>query len=147
MNKNIKNIIIVAIIVVGGGVGYLMLFGGSSSDSNSSLSVSSGISSENIDSQIANDTAFLATLLGLSGIKIDSQLFFSKTFSSLSDNTVEIVNNGTIGRENPFAPLDEDTTSVDPNTDTITNIPPVTTIIPDTKTSTSKVITPVTKKN
>lgn len=147
MNKNIKNIIIVVIIVVGGGIGYLMLFGGSSNNNNSSLSVSSSsISSENIDSQIANDTAFLSTLLGLSGIKIDSQLFFSKTFSSLSDNTVEIVNNGTIGRDNPFAPLDNDTTIVDTKSDTTTNIPPVTTIVPDTKVN-NKSNTPVTTKN
>ncbi len=108
MSKNIKNIIITIVIVVGGGVGYLLLFGNSKDqNSNSSLSIyDSSIPSENIDTQISDDTAFLSTLLGLSEIKIDSQLFLNPTFNSLEDNTVEIVNSGVIGRENPFAPLD-----------------------------------------
>lgn len=108
MSKNIKNIIITIVIVVGGGVGYLLLFGNSKDqNNNSSLSIyDSSIPSENIDTQISDDTAFLSTLLGLSEIKIDSQLFLNQTFNSLEDNTVEIVNNGVIGRENPFAPLD-----------------------------------------
>jgi hypothetical protein len=121
MNKNIKNIIIIVVIVICGGVGYLLLFGNSKdSNSNSSLIISdSSISAQTVDAQISSDTAFLSTLLGLSNIKIDSQLFFSKSFNSLEDNTVEIVNDGRIGRPNPFAPF-EDAASLD----STTSLPP-----------------------
>lgn len=146
MNKYIKDIIIIVIIVVGGGVGYLLLFGNSKdTNSNSSLSISdSSLSSSNVDAQISEDTAFLSTLLGLSNIKIDPQLFLNKTFSSLSDNTVEIVNNGVIGRTNPFAPLEGPETNI-VTEDTGTLLPPINEPIIDIKTTTKKTTSVINK--
>ncbi len=104
----IKKIIIIAVIAIALGVAYQYFF---SVDKKpvGSLSSSMGASARSIDAidaQIASDTAFLSTLLGLSNITIDPTLFSSKSFSSLKDNNVPIVDDGIVGRPNPFAPID-----------------------------------------
>jgi hypothetical protein len=56
------------------------------------------------DSQIAQDTAFLATLTSLTRIKIDTTLFKNNAFTSLKDNEV-VIEPVTPGRTNPFASI------------------------------------------
>ena len=58
--------------------------------------------------QISQDTAFLATLVSLNKIKIDTSLFKHNGFQALVDNSVksDVV---TPGRNNPFAPIEATT--------------------------------------
>ena len=74
-----------------------------------------------VDEKINQDTAFLATLTSLNKIVIDPTLFSSNAFKYLKDNTVTIVNDTTVGRVNPFAPINNqtDTTSQAPSVLTI----------------------------
>lgn len=109
-----KFLIVFAVMILIGGT-YVYFSNGLLSEaatpvaSNSSVSSSGGVVSSvagpAIDDKIARDTAFLATLTSLTKIRIDTTLFMNSGFVSLRDNTVKIVNDGIIGRTNPFAPI------------------------------------------
>lgn len=58
----------------------------------------------NVDSQIAQDTSFLATLTSLTRIKIDNAIFSNDAFNALKNNEV-IIEPVVPGRVNPFAPI------------------------------------------
>lgn len=75
-------------------------------DSNSSLSSEndSKILPSSNDDKISNDTAFLATLTSLRKIRIDTDIFSSKAFKKLNDNTVNL-DPILPGRLNPFSPV------------------------------------------
>ena len=75
-----------------------------SSSLNPSAKSSSPISGSS-DSQITQDTAFLATLASLTQNKIDTTLFGNDAFTSLKDNEIAI-EPVTPGRINPFATID-----------------------------------------
>jgi hypothetical protein len=82
--------------------------------------------------QISKDTAFLYTLTSLTKIKIDTSLFTDTAFNLLTDNTV-VLEPGTPGRPNPFAPI-----SGIPSTDVQKSL--VVTNVPDQITKTSAVL-------
>ena len=129
MNKTLKNILIVAVIVLVGD-GVYLYFSNQSAPTSGSLQSSSGAPAplaSSSDNQIAQDTSFLSTLLNLNTIRIDTTLFASTSFKSLRDNTVEIVNDGIVGRPNPFAPFDQG-----PG-DTETTLPPIVKSVPTTR--------------
>jgi hypothetical protein len=56
------------------------------------------------DRQIAEDTAFLATLTSLTKITIDTSIFEDESFKRLTDNTV-FLEQANPGRPNPFASI------------------------------------------
>jgi hypothetical protein len=58
-----------------------------------------------------NSTAFLSTLLSLNRINVDDSIFKTKSFSSLRDNTVPIASDTPVGRPNPFASIDIESSS------------------------------------
>lgn len=107
MKPIIKNILIsIAIVAVILGAYYLLT--SNSSPVGSLISSTGAGSATSLTAQITEDTAFLSTLIGLSGIKIDTAMFSNQTFSSLIDNHVKInsADEGAPGRPNPFAPID-----------------------------------------
>lgn len=107
MKPTTKNIIIgVVIIALMLGIYYYFI---NNSSKVGSLISSTGVGSATaLTDKINEDTAFLSTLIGLSGIKIDTSIFSNQTFSSLVDNHVKInsADEGAPGRPNPFAPID-----------------------------------------
>ena len=98
-------------------------FGSSLTSSNGTNPVS--VSSIGSD-KISADISFLATLVSLKKIKIDTTLFSDKSFNKLQNNTVKI-EQVTAGRINPFAPMGIDNT----------NSPVLTIISPTSPTSTT----------
>lgn len=109
MTKTIKIILIVAGVILVGILGFYFM----SKDKNvdSSLVVQSTPMSPKVDSSDA--TAFLSTLLSLNKIKIDIALFNNPIFTRLKDNTVPILNEGGVGRSNPFAEITSNNMPVD----------------------------------
>jgi hypothetical protein len=75
-----------------------------SSSLDSSLPTTEGVSS---DEKINSDIAFITTLASLTKIKIDTTLFYNKSFQNLNDNTVKLEVSAS-GRLNPFAPIEFD---------------------------------------
>ncbi len=97
-----------------------------------SAAETSGLSSSNdtgaktvstTNDTISKDTAFLATLVSLNKIKIDTSFVTSNSFKSLVDNSVA---GDTVvpGRQNPFAPVE---------TTTFSSAVPPQTIVPQVK--------------
>ena len=85
--------------------------------SNNSVSEASLISSLTKDifspeDQIINDIAFISSLNSLNNIKIDTDFFSNKAFTSLKDNTVKIEESIVPGRLNPFSPVKEGSSSI-----------------------------------
>lgn len=70
-----------------------------------SSSTTGTVSINSSNDQISQDTAFLATLVSLNKIKIDTSLFKNNAFQTLVDNSVKS-ESVTPGRANPFAPID-----------------------------------------
>lgn len=128
MKSIIKNLII-GVVIVAIALGLYYYFTHSSSKVSSLVSSSGASSATSLTDQITLDTAFLSTLIGLSGIKIDTAMFNNKSFSSLVDNHVKInsADEGVPGRQNPFAPIDApvvlppsgNMTNIDVNTNTV----------------------------
>ncbi len=95
------------------GSSFLYFYNGLSSEAavsdsplSSSNSSSGAVSTNTLNSKINSDTAFLAKLISLTKIKIDTKLFSDPIFQSLHDNNVPLEEVNT-GRANPFAPIDE----------------------------------------
>ncbi len=114
MSKTIKNIIIVVVALAVLYGAYLYFKSSSTFEITSALQSSStdGVGNTSND-QINKDTSFLSTLLNLNTITIDPTLFTSASWNSLRDNTVEIVNDGVVGRPNPFLPFEQATAVTD----------------------------------
>jgi hypothetical protein len=109
MTKTIKIVLIAGGAILLVVLGFYFMPSSSSTDSGLVKSVSpSGISS----ADSSNATAFLSTLLSLNKIKVDTSIFTSPVFTKLQDNTVPILNDGVVGRSNPFSEIDG-TTPVD----------------------------------
>lgn len=104
MKPLIKNIVIgiVIVMVLLGGYYYFV-----SSTPKQIPDLTSSNSISNLSDKINNDTAFLTTLIGLTGLEIDTSFFGNQSFSSLVDNSVLIDSSqeGAPGRTNPFAPI------------------------------------------
>lgn len=93
-------------------MGGVYLYFSNSLTSEAALSSSLDSSMENnlsisSDNKIASDIAFISSLLSLTKINIDTNLFENKSFTSLRDNTVKL-EIGVSGRINPFAPVGMD---------------------------------------
>lgn len=141
MNSTVKKIIIgavVLIVIIG-----IYFFTSNNSQTTTTIS-SSGLSTQsggvvtNLSDQITKDTSFIATLFSLNKIQIDTSILQSVSFQSLTDNTVDIVNDGLVGRVNPFSPFDvapANTSTTLPNITNGSAVTPTSTILPVSTTS------------
>ena len=86
------------------------------------------VDSPSLSNDINSDIAFLATLVSLKTINIDTTIFSNKSFNSLVNNAVKI-EPVTPGRSNPFSPIN--------NSNNITSTSSVVTDQPTQITSTS----------
>lgn len=104
MKPLIKNIVI-GIVIVLVLLGTYYYFVSSAPKKIPDLTSSNSIS--NLSDKINSDTEFLRTLIGLTGLEIDTTFFGNQSFSSLVDNSVLIDSSqeGAPGRINPFAPI------------------------------------------
>ena len=118
MMPKIKNIIIFAVI----GIALVLIYVffvqkkgdqaslissspvGSASSSTSSPSTSS-------NKNLEDNKDFLSILLNVKEIKLDDSIFSDVSFSTLRDSSIELLQDGTEGRPNPFAPISVDNTS------------------------------------
>jgi hypothetical protein len=132
--SKIKNILIflgIALVLI---LIYVFVF--KKSPDQPSLISSSGnavlpTTTQNATSTISQD--FLAVLLSVKNIKIDDSIFSDPAFLSLNDSTIELVSDGTEGRQNPFAPLGSDASAIPaPVISTIPDNTPTLPTIPDT---------------
>lgn len=112
---------------------YLYFSNELSSEAATTPSSSSGLTSSNtaqkgvtatgqLNNKINSDTAFLASLISLTKIKIDASLFENPSFVALRDNNVNLEAVGA-GRPNPFAPIG---VGVDESTVTVSLLPVIT---------------------
>lgn len=85
MSKKIKTIIIALVVIILCYLAYIYLIKSNPADTSSAGSLTSANGSvgdtTSINSQIAEDTAFLSTLLKLNSIKIDPTLLASPAFN------------------------------------------------------------------
>lgn len=110
MKSKITKIIIIVLIIASLGVVYQYVVKPKLSTKPSSPLVSSKdkatSNTSTASKTITKETEFLSTLLNISRINIDTTIFDSKSFESLKDNHIPIVNEEVVGRQNPFAPFD-----------------------------------------
>jgi hypothetical protein len=74
--------------------------------SSPSASLPAGAPASGAGSFLAED--FLSLLLGVKNIRLDDSIFSDPAFFSLRDSSIELVQDGSEGRPNPFAPLGVD---------------------------------------
>jgi hypothetical protein len=110
MSPKIKNIIFFVIILIALVVVYFV-FIKKDPEEPYLISDTDPVLVDQIEEEPAITKEFLDLLLGIKGIKIDDQIFSEKTFSSLKDSTIQIINDGNQGRPNPFAPIGSDSSS------------------------------------
>jgi hypothetical protein len=118
MSKGLKIFLIFLIVVVFGAIGYVLLSGkevpslSSGGAADSPLETSTGEPVSGLTDQTAREIdadqigqEFLTQLLNIRTIKLREDIFSSPSFVSLVDFTIELVQPGNEGRENPFAPF------------------------------------------
>lgn len=121
MSNGLKFLLIFLIIVVFGAVGYFLLSDGEvslpsiSSSTGSPLQTSTGQPVSGLAAQASPainadqvGQEFLAQLLNIRSIKLRDDIFSSPSFVSLTDYTIELIQLGNEGRDNPFAPFGVD---------------------------------------
>lgn len=121
MSGGLKTLLILLIVLVFGTIGYFLFFADGSNISlnntlSSPLQSSSGqpVSGLNNLSQNQDINAdqisqeFLSQLLSIRSIRLRDDIFTRPAFVSLVDFTIELVQQGNEGRENPFAPFGAD---------------------------------------
>ncbi len=131
MKKLIKKIIIGVVILVVGIVVYNFIFKKESAPAvglTSSNPAPTSAESPLPEGDSVVGAQFLSILLNLKNIKLDDSLFASPTFSGLQDFTINLVQEGNQGRNNPFAPLGVDPSLPNPAVPPTsgTNTPPAT---------------------
>lgn len=133
MSSTIKNIIILVVVAVALILAYVFFL--KPAPEQPSLVTTTGTSA--VSTNATGTTApisgseFLAVLLNVKSIKLDDSIFSDPAFISLHDSSIELINDVTEGRPNPFAPI---------GSDIITT--PINNVTPTTNTSTT-ITTPV----
>lgn len=116
MSNGLKFFLIFLIIVVFGAVGYFLLSGENipsfSGATSSPLQTStgepvSGIADQSVPEIDADRVGqeFVSQLLNIRSIKLRDDIFSNPAFVSLIDYTIELIQLGNEGRDNPFAPF------------------------------------------
>jgi ABC-type antimicrobial peptide transport system permease subunit len=120
MNKGLKTLLIILGLVVVAAAVYFVL--GNSSQEQSTGLVSGG-TNEPVASPISQAGStitaeigqeFIATLLSLQSINLDTTLFSNPAFVTLENRTLTFEDIQTNGRPNPFAPIGTDPVPVAP---------------------------------
>lgn len=112
ISKNTK--ILLAILVILVVVYFAVIKKNKPEQSNlvSSTPVVATTGSTPINVPLAQD--FLTELLNVKNINLDLSIFSDPAFSSLRDSSIVLVQDGTEGRPNPFAPIGSDITIAPP---------------------------------
>ena len=107
MIPSVKNIIIVVVIVVALIFGYIFFIKKPATVPNL-VSTDPTASNTNASSNaisITDAQDFLAVLLNVRSIVLDDSIFSDPTFATLRDSNIVLIQDGTEGRPNPFAPI------------------------------------------
>ncbi len=118
MGSKIKNIILFVGIGAALVVGYLMFFKpkpatpnlvtGTAGTTQNAVSTTNSPATDKAKENSDLAKQFLSLLLSVRSINLDNQIFADPAFISLKDSTIVLVNDGTEGRPNPFAPIGSD---------------------------------------
>ncbi len=137
MNSKIKNIIILVVVAIVLILIYIFFI--KKGPVAASLTSSTG-ASLTPDATSGNGTPntndeFVSILLSVKNLKLDDSIFKDPAFLSLQDSSITLIQDGTEGRPNPFAPIGTEITpsiTIPPTTPPTTpptippTIPPVT---------------------
>ncbi|OGI98219.1 hypothetical protein A3H53_03705 [Candidatus Nomurabacteria bacterium RIFCSPLOWO2_02_FULL_40_10] len=109
--SKIRNIII--FIVIGAALVLVYIFFIKPSDKGEAPSLVSSSPSAVTNTAVLADNSeiaqeFLTLLLSVRSIKLNDAIFSDKAFDALLETPVDLVQDGTEGRPNPFAPLGSD---------------------------------------
>ncbi|MCE9585476.1 hypothetical protein K8Q94_02545 [Candidatus Nomurabacteria bacterium] len=150
MSSKIKTFIIL-ILVAGSLVSIYVFLMKPNSETAGLVSTVNNTNVQNItDSTNIPGSDFLSLLLNVKNIKLDDSLLKDSIFNNLHDSSIVLVQDGTEGRPNPFAPIGSDVNVIPVNlsnvvpvnvnsVDNLSNIIPTNT---NTKTNTNKTLTP-----
>ncbi len=116
-----KKLIFIVLIVVVLAVLYTLFIKPKAGSDSPLASTDDGTEVALSEGDAATNEAFLDTLLNLRGISLDETIFTSNEFGTLQDFTITLIQPGTHGRPNPFAPIGSDDTSV--SVETILTLP------------------------
>lgn len=134
MNPKIRNIIIFAGIFALLVAGYVLFFGKPSAEV-PALTTTSGTAGSSTASTVAGADVgreFLATLLSLRTIKLDTAIFSNPAFLALRDFELTLIQEANPGRTNPFSPLGTESAGGATTTQTTLTPPPAPVTIPAT---------------
>ena len=124
MSSKIKNIIIFIVIAIVLILVYVFFLKPTPTTPNLTTTSETGVATNVVASNNIGNTDinsdFLSTLLNVKNIKLDDSIFADTAFNSLKDSSIELIQDGTQGRPNPFAPIGVDNTLV-PNNGLIVN--------------------------
>ena len=95
-----KKMIAVVVFIVAAFAVYAFFFGGSGNKTEVVTVEKPVLSDESVKGR-----DLLKVLLSLRGIKLDEGIFASLLFTSLQDFGISLPTGGSVGRQNPFAPL------------------------------------------
>ena len=110
MNSKIKTIIIIIVLaaLLAGGY-YFFVYKKSDSGAPLIQSSSSSVPVAGVVSDIPQDSSvgqeFLSFLLSVRNIKLDDSVFSDSAFATLRVSSIDLVQDGTEGRANPFAAI------------------------------------------
>src|SRR5437870_3090792 len=102
MSKTLKNILIFGGIFVALVLVYIFFFKKSETPALVSSATGGAPSAPSAQNDVGQE--FLSLLLSIKSIKLDGSIFERKSFQSLQDFSVPIIQPGNEGRINPFAP-------------------------------------------
>ena len=112
MSKKVKNILI--FVAIGLALVLVFILVGPKdeepaiySSENDILPTTSGVSGANVGLEPERANRILSLLLSARNITLDASVFDDIAFDSLEDSTVDLAQDGTEGRINPFAPINE----------------------------------------
>jgi hypothetical protein len=121
--KNVgKKILYIVLIVVVLAVLYTVFIKPDATTDSPLASTDDGTEVALTEEDSVTNEAFLNTLLNLRGISLDESIFASNEFGTLQDFTITLIQPGTHGRPNPFAPIGSDDSSLS-GVETIMTLP------------------------
>lgn len=119
MSKTLKSLIIILVILIAlAAVYFLFFYGKEVAPTAPALKTDTGNQVSGLATAAGNDTnadqigqEFLSQLLNIRSIKLREDVFSRPAFVSLEDFTINLVQPGNEGRQNPFAPFGIDATA------------------------------------
>lgn len=120
MSPTFKKVLIIVVAI--GAIVLVIVMAGKSKNPEGSLVSSSDplTASTAIGGGDATTGEFLTKLLNIKNIELNDGVFSEPAFSTLRDSSILLIQDGTEGRPNPFAPIGFETNSI-PATNTTSN--------------------------